>query len=54
MENLNYKNKSIEKKYLKTWYDLLIDYIPEPIRKWQSSRQGTVNIVSLTQNTSML
>ena len=33
MENLNYKNKNIEKKYLNTWYDWLIDYITEPIRK---------------------
>ena len=27
------KTKSLKKKYLNTWYDLLINYIPEPIRK---------------------
>ena len=33
MEDLNYENKKLEKKYLNTWYDWLINYIPEPIRK---------------------
>ena len=33
MEHTNYKNKDIEKKYSNTWYDWLINYIPEPIRK---------------------
>ena len=28
MENLNYKNKNVEKKYLNTWYDWLINYFP--------------------------
>ena len=32
MENSNYKNKNIEKKYSYTWYDWLINYIPESIR----------------------
>ena len=30
-KNINFKNKNIEKKY--TWYDWLINYIPEPIKK---------------------
>ena len=25
-----YKNKNIERKYLNTWYDLLINYILDP------------------------
>ena len=33
MENSNYKNKNIEKKYSDTWYDWLINYFPEPIKK---------------------
>ena len=34
MENLKYyKIKNIEKKYSSTWYDWLINYIPEPLRK---------------------
>ena len=33
MENANYKNKNIEKKYSNTLYDWLINYIPNPIRK---------------------
>ena len=33
MENSNYKNKIIERKYSNTWYDWLINYIPDPIRK---------------------
>ena len=33
MGNSNYKNKKNEKKYLNTWYDWSINYIPEPIRK---------------------
>ena len=33
MESSNYKNKNIEKKYSSTWYDWLVNYIPEPIRK---------------------
>ena len=33
MENANYKNKNIEKKYSNTLYDWLINYIPKPIRK---------------------
>ena len=33
MENSNYKSKNIEKKYSDTWYDLLINYISESIRK---------------------
>ena len=32
MENSNYKNKNIEKKYSKVWYDWLINYFPEPIK----------------------
>ena len=31
MENSNCTNKNIETKYLNTWYDWLINYIPEPI-----------------------
>ena len=27
------KTKNIEKKYSSTWYDWLVKYIPEPIRK---------------------
>ena len=33
MENSNYKNKTIETKYLNSWDDLLISYIPDSIRK---------------------
>ena len=33
MENSNYKNKNIEKKYSNTWYNLFMNYISEPIRK---------------------
>ena len=33
MKNSNYKNKNIEKKYSYTWYDWLINYNPEHIRK---------------------
>ena len=33
MENLSYKNENIEKKRKNTWYNWLIDYIPESIRK---------------------
>ena len=29
IENVNYKNKSIETKYLNSWYDWLINYISE-------------------------
>ena len=32
MENSNYKNKNVEKKYSNTCYDWLIYYIPEPIK----------------------
>ena len=33
MENSNYKNKDIEKKYSNTWFDLLVNYISEPISR---------------------
>ena len=33
MENSNYKNKNVEKKYSKTLYNWLINYIPGPLRK---------------------
>ena len=33
MQKSNHKNKNIEKKYLNTWYDWLMNYIPESIRK---------------------
>ena len=33
MEDLNYKSKNIEKKYLNHWYDWLINFIPEPVIK---------------------
>ena len=33
MKNSNDKNTNIETKYVNTWYDWLIDYISEPIRK---------------------
>ena len=33
MENSNYKKENIKTKYLNTWYDWLINYILEPIRK---------------------
>ena len=33
MENSNYENKNIEKKYLNNWYEWLTNYIPGPIRK---------------------
>ena len=33
MENLNYKNEKIETKRKNIWYNWLINYIPEPIRK---------------------
>ena len=33
MEDLNYRNKNIEKKYLNYWYDWLISFIPEPVIK---------------------
>ena len=33
MENSNYKNKNIEKKYSNTCHDWLTNYIPGPIRK---------------------
>ena len=32
MENSNCTNKKIETKYLNTWYDWLINYIPEPMK----------------------
>ena len=32
MENSNYKNHNIEKKDQNTWFNLLINYIFEPIR----------------------
>ena len=32
MQNSNYKNKNIETKYWNTWYDWLINYIPEPTK----------------------
>ena len=32
MENSNYKIKNIEAKYLNTWYEWLINYIPEPLK----------------------
>ena len=37
MENSNYKNKKIDRKYFNTRYDWLIDYIPEHIRKCEGS-----------------
>ena len=37
MENSNYKNKKIDRKYFNTRYDWLIDYIPEHIRKYERS-----------------
>ena len=33
MKISNQKIKNIEIKYLNTWYNWLINYIPEPIRK---------------------
>ena len=33
MEKSNYKNENIEIKQLNTWYDWLINYILEPMRK---------------------
>ena len=33
MENSNYKNKNIESKQLSTWYDWLINFISETIKK---------------------
>ena len=33
MENSNYKNKNIEKKQSNSWYDWLMNYILEPIKK---------------------
>ena len=33
MENSNYKNKNIESKQLNTWYDWLINFISETIKK---------------------
>ena len=30
---INYKSKMLRKKYSNTWYDWLINYIPDPIRK---------------------
>ena len=33
MKSSNYKNKNLETKYLNTWYDWLINYILDPIRK---------------------
>ena len=43
MENSNYKNKKIDRKYFSTRYDWLIDYIPEHIRK----TEGSFKVVSL-------
>ena len=43
MENSNYKNKKIDRKYFNTRYDWLIDYIPEHIRK----TEGSFKVVSL-------
>ena len=33
MENSNYENNKIERKYSNTWYDWLIKYIPKSITK---------------------
>ena len=35
MENANYKNKNIDKKYSSTWYDWLINCITDPINFFQ-------------------
>ena len=49
MENTNYENENIEIKYLNTWYDWLINYNPEPIRKIVNNFKDTV--VSLFKQT---
>ena len=35
MENANFKNKNIDKKYSNTWYDWLINCIIDPINFFQ-------------------
>ena len=45
MNNSNYKIENIEKKYLNVWYDWLINFISEPMRK--NVNTFTYNIVSL-------
>ena len=42
MENSNCKNKNIETKYLSTWYDWSVNYIPEPIKKILGSFKDNV------------
>ena len=45
MERSNYKNKNIDKKYVNTWYDWLINYILEEF--WRSSGGFKDKVVTL-------